>query len=200
MPPLISLPTLIKNGHVFEGRPTGIFSVFRLKSESSIVSALSGILFSLHGYSVNSSSGENACGVLAPGQPPNKSAININGFHCAAGHSHEVLLRMTAEQQGNVCEGELQECKGCSMAKGIRKGIKQSTHTRADETLGEGFAYFAWTQGGSLSGEETVHSRSGRRLFTLYLGCIICATSRTPQNCSSSSSRIVVQTVSAPRW
>ena len=38
---------------------------------------LSGTLFSLDGYRLDSSSGENASAELAPGQPPNKSAINI---------------------------------------------------------------------------------------------------------------------------
>ena len=107
---LFSLPTLIKNGHLFEVRPTDI--IVRLKSERSIVFPLSGTLFSLYGYRVDSSSTANACVVLAPGKPPNKSSININDFHCAAGHSHEVLLRKNAEQQGIALEGELQECEG----------------------------------------------------------------------------------------
>ena len=58
---------------------------------------------------------------------PNKPAIDINDYHCAAGHSHEVLLRKTAEQQGIVLEGKLLERRGCSMAKILRKGIKNST-------------------------------------------------------------------------
>ena len=70
-----SLTTLIKNGHTFEGRLTGV--VARLKSERSIIFPLSGPLFSLCGYRVGSSSREKACAVLAPGQAPNKSAINI---------------------------------------------------------------------------------------------------------------------------
>ena len=116
---LFSLPTLIKNGHAFDGSPTGV-SV-RLEYLHSIVFPLSGTLFSLYGYRVDSSSRETACAVLAPGQPPNKFQININ-FHCASGHAHEVLLRKTAEQQGIVLEGELLECKGCFNPKGLRKG------------------------------------------------------------------------------
>ena len=91
---------------------------------------MSGTLFSLYGYRVDSSSRENACAVLATRKPPNKSAINVNDFRCAAGNFHEVLLRKTAEQQGVVLEEKLQECKGGSMARGLRKGIKQSMHTR----------------------------------------------------------------------
>ena len=40
------------------------------------------------------------------------------------------------EQQGVVFERELQECNGCFMAKGFRKGIKQFSHTRADKKFG----------------------------------------------------------------
>ena len=64
-----------------------------LKSECSIVFPLSGTLFSLCGYRVDTSSRENTCAVLAPGNPPNNSPININDSHRAAGHSHEVPLR-----------------------------------------------------------------------------------------------------------
>ena len=67
---------------------------------------------------------------------PNRPVVNINDYHCAAGHFHEALLRKNAEQQGIVLERKLLECKGCSMAKGLRRGIKQSTHTRAGKKLG----------------------------------------------------------------
>jgi len=155
---LFSLPTLVKNGHTFEGRPSGI--VVRLKSERSIVFPLSGNLYSLYGYRIDSSSGENACAVLAPGQQPKKPVIDINDYHCSAGHSHEVLLRKTAEQQGIVLEGNLLECRGCSMAKGLRKGIKQSTHTRAGTKLGRVFV--------DLSGPKVVESL-GRKRYTLIV-------------------------------
>ena len=121
---------------------------------------LSGALFSLYGYRVDSSSGENACAVLAPEQPRNKSATNINDFHCVAGHSHEVLLRKTAGQQGIVLEGELLECKECSLVKGLRKGIKQFTHARADKKLGRDFV--------DLSGPKVVES-IGRKRHTLIV-------------------------------
>ena len=163
---LFSLPTLVKNGHTFEGRPSGI--VVRLKSEKSIVFPLSGNLYSLYGYRIDER-GENACAVLAPGQQPNKSAIDINDYHCAAGHSHEVLLRKTAEQQGIALEGNLLECRGCSMAKGLRKSIKQSTHTRAGKKLGRVFVDLSGPKV-VVSRQEAVHSHCARRLFTVYVG------------------------------
>ena len=120
----------MKHGHTFEGRPAGI--VVKLKYERSIVFPLTGNLYSLYGYLVDCSTRGDACAVLAPGKLPNKPVVNINDYHCVAGHSHEALLRKTAEQQGVVLEGKLLEYKGCSMAKGVRRGIKTSTHTQAD--------------------------------------------------------------------
>lgn len=72
------------------------------------------------------------------------SATNINDFHCATGHSHDVLLRKTPERQGIVLEGAALECEGVSMAKGLDRRIKQSTQTRADAKTREGFCGFEW--------------------------------------------------------
>ena len=101
---LFSLPTLVNNGHTFEGRPTGI--VVKLMSQRSNVFPLTGTLYSLYGYRVDCSTREHACVVIAPGQLPKKPAVDINDYHCAAGRSHKVLLRKTAEQQGIVLEGK----------------------------------------------------------------------------------------------
>ena len=101
----------------------------KLKSERSIVFPLAENLHSLYGYRVGCSTREDACAVLAPGKVLKKSVINTNDDHCAARHSHEVLPLKTAEQQGVVLEGKLLECKGCSMTKGLRRGIKQYTRT-----------------------------------------------------------------------
>ena len=119
--------------------------------------SLSGILYSLYGYVVDRSGRGNACAVLAPGQLPNKPAVYINDFHCAAGTFHEVLHRKTAKQQAVVLEGELLECRGWSMAKGLRKGIKQSTHTNREEAQ-DNFV--------DLSGPRVVESL-GRKQYTL---------------------------------
>ena len=158
------LPTVVKNGHTFEGRPTGI--VVKLKSERSIVFPLTGTLYSLYGYRVDCSTRENACAVLAPGQLLKKPAVDINDYHCAARHSHGVLLRKTAEQQGIVLEGKLLECRGCSMAKSLRKGIKQSTRTRADKKLGRVVVDLCGPKV-VVSREETVYSHRARRFFTV---------------------------------
>ena len=67
--------------------------------------------------------------MLAPETLPNRPVVELNDYHCAAGHSHEVLLRKTAEQQGIILEGKMLVRKECSKAKGLRRSIKQSTHT-----------------------------------------------------------------------
>ncbi|CAN0027935.1 unnamed protein product, partial [Sphacelaria rigidula] len=54
-----------------------------------------------------------------------------NLFHQSQGHLHGGLLRETAKQLGVTLVGKLHECKGCAMAKGLRKPIPTSTTTRA---------------------------------------------------------------------
>ena len=156
---LFSLPTLVRHGHTFEGRPAGI--VVKLTFERSIVFPLTGNLYGLYGYRVDCSTRGDACAVLAPGKLPIKPVVNIiNDYHCAAKNSHEGLLRKTAEQQGIILEGKLLECKGCSMAKGLRRGIKQSAHTRAGKKLGRVLV--------DLSGSKVVKSHGGKR-YTLIV-------------------------------
>lgn len=58
-----------------------------------MVFPLSGTLLRPEDYRFDSSSGEYACAVLDPGQQPDRSTININNFHLAAGHYHDGLLR-----------------------------------------------------------------------------------------------------------
>ncbi|CAM9933068.1 unnamed protein product [Sphacelaria rigidula] len=75
---------------------------------------------------------ESARAVLAPGKMPvDRNQVDINSFHQSHGHLHEGLLPETAKQLGVRLVGKLHECKGCSMAKGLRKPIPTSTTTRA---------------------------------------------------------------------
>ena len=74
---------------------------------------------------------DTACAAIAPVQakapiPP----TDINLFHCIYGHTHEALLEQTAKQQESSLSGDLHECRGCSMAKGLRKPIARLTNTR----------------------------------------------------------------------
>ena len=79
---------------------------------------------------------DTACAIAAPGQAKAPTTpTDTNNFQCACGHTHEVLLNKTAEQQRVNLSGELHDCRGCSVAKGLRKTIARSTHTRADKKL-----------------------------------------------------------------
>ena len=74
---------------------------------------------------------DTACATIAPGKTkPPTTPTDINILHCTFGHTHEVLLKK--DRQGVNLSGELHECRGCSMAKGLRKPIARSTHTGAD--------------------------------------------------------------------
>ena len=100
--------------------------------------------------------GDTACATIAPGKakaPTTPTDINI--LHCAFGHTHEVILKKTATQQGIAYSGELHECQGCSMAKGLRKPIARSMHTRVDKKLPRIFV--------DLSGPMAVQSIGGKR-------------------------------------
>ena len=79
---------------------------------------------------------DTACAVIAPGQAKAPTTpTDINTFHCTYDHTHEALLKQTAKQKGASLSEELHECRGCSMAKGLRKPIARSTNTRADKKL-----------------------------------------------------------------
>ena len=81
---------------------------------------------------------ENPNAVIAPGpEPSNRGApVDINAFHAAHAHAHEGALRKTAKQISATLKRELHECKGCSMAKGIRMPIPSKTYGRAVYALG----------------------------------------------------------------
>ncbi|CAB1114111.1 unnamed protein product [Ectocarpus sp. CCAP 1310/34] len=83
-----------------------------------------------------------------------RTPVDINDFHCAHGHSHEVLLRTTAKQQGTTLVGELRECLGCSTAKGLSKPIPNKTSTRADKKLQRVFVDLSGKARGQSLGEK----------------------------------------------
>ena len=71
---------------------------------------------------------------IAPGPTPSNrdTPDDINTFHVAHAHALEEALRKTTKQIGVTLEGELHECKGCSMTKGIRMSIPFKTDNRED--------------------------------------------------------------------
>ena len=79
--------------------------------------------------------------------------IDINNFHVAHAHAHEGALRKTAKQLGVTLEGKMQECKGCSLAKGIRMSVLSKTDNRAAKRLSRVFV--------DLGGKKHVTSVGG---------------------------------------
>ena len=75
--------------------------------------------------------------VIAPGSADSReAAVDINVYHCIHGHANEFILRETARSLGVELIGELRPCAGCTMAKGYRKPIANSTKSRATEKPG----------------------------------------------------------------
>ena len=128
---LISLLSMTLKGHTYTGDKGGV--TLKLKGGETVFSPLVGKLCRQYGFRPEAAGSlvDTACATIALGKtkaPTTPTDINIP--HCTFGHTHEVLLKK--EQQGVNPSGELHECRGCSMAKGLRKPIARSTHTGAD--------------------------------------------------------------------
>ena len=158
---LTSLPSMTLQGHTYTGDKDGI--TLKLCEEEIVFSPLVGKLYRQYGYRPEAAGSmvDTACATIAPGKakaPTIPTGINI--LHRTFGHTHEVLLKKTATQQGIAYSGELHECRGCSMAKGLRKPIARSTHTRAAKKPQRVFV--------DLGGPMTVKSIGGNR-YTLIV-------------------------------
>ena len=128
----ISLPSLALEGHMYAGDKDGV--TFKLKGGKTIHFPLVGKLSRQYGYHLEAKGRvvDTVCAVVTPRQAKAPTTpTDINTSHCTYGHTHEVLLKKMAEQQGVNLSGELHECRGRSMAKGLRKPVARSTHTRA---------------------------------------------------------------------
>ena len=168
---LISLPYLVLKGHTYAGDKNRV--TLKLKGRKIVHFPLIGKLCRQYGYPPEAKSRvvDTACAVIAPGQAKAPtSPSDINTFHCTYGHTDEVLPRKTAEQQEVNLNRELHECRGCSMAKGLRKPIARSIHT-GEDTLCPSRAPTATapvveegdsTAGEGASGEGTSNQDGGR--------------------------------------
>ena len=144
-------PSLALKGHTYAGDKNGVTP--KLKGGKTLNFPLIGKLCHQYGYRPEAKGRVvyTACAVIGPGQAKaSTTPTDINTFRCIYGHTHEVLLKKTAGQQGINPSGELHECWRCSMAKGLRKPAARSTHTRADKNLQRVFV--------DLSGKMTVPS------------------------------------------
>ena len=153
---LISLLTITLQGHTYTGDKDGI--TLKLNGGETMFFPLVGKLYRQYGYRPEAvrSMVDTTCATIAPGKAKAPTTpIDINILHYTFGHTHEVLLKKTATQQGIAYIGELHECRGSSMAKELRKPIARSTHTRAPKKLQRVFV--------NLSGPMTIQSIGGKR-------------------------------------
>ena len=128
---LISLPSMTLKGHTYMGDKGGV--TLKLKGGETVFFPLVGKLCRQYGFRPEAAGSmvDSACTTIAPGKTKTPTTpTDINILHCTSGHTHEVLLKK--EQQGVNPSGEFHECRGCSMARGLRKSIARSTHTGAD--------------------------------------------------------------------
>ena len=132
----ISLPSLALKGHTYAGDKDGV--VNKLKGEKTVHFPLIRKLYRKYGYHPEAKGRmvDTICAVIAPGRAKAPTTpTDINTFHCTYGHTHEVLLKKSVEEEGVNLSGELHECRRCSIVKGLRKPIARSTRTRADKKL-----------------------------------------------------------------
>ena len=156
---LISLPSMTLQVHAYTGDKDGI--TLKLNGEETVFFPLVGKLYRQYGYHPEAvgSMVDTACATIAPGKAKAPTTpIDINILHCTFGHTHEVLLKKTVTQQGIAYSGELHECRGCSMAKELRKPIARSMHTRAAKKLQRVFVGLSGPMAVQSIGGETVHT------------------------------------------
>ena len=158
---LVSLPYLALKGHTYAGDKDGL--TLKMNGRKTVHFPLIRNICRQYGYRPEAKGRVVDVAFFAnvpwQAKAPTTPA-DVNTFNCNYGHTCEVLLKKTAEQQGvNLC-GELHECRGCSIAKGLPKPIARSTHTRADKKLPRVFV--------DLSGQMTVPSIGGKR-YTLIV-------------------------------
>ena len=162
---LISLPSMTLKGHTYMGDKGGV--TLKLKGGETVFFPLVGKLCRQYGFRPEAAGSmvDSACTTIAPGKTKTPTTpTDINILHCTSGHTHEVLLKK--EQQGVNPSGELHECRGCSMARGLRKSIARSTHTGADTLrLSRAPAAAApYCQRGGVYSGEGASNQGGRRV------------------------------------
>ena len=132
---LLSPRVAADNGHTYTRNKNGV--TVKLNTGETIFFPSFERLNFLYAYRPGTLNEENASAVISHGPEPSNrgTSVDINAFHAAHAHAHEGALRKTAKQMCVTLKGELHECKGCSMAKGIRMPILSKTHGRAAKRL-----------------------------------------------------------------
>ena len=133
---LFSLRVAADKGHKYTGTSDGAVADF-ITGEKPFFPSVGRLNF-LYAYRPNALVGETANNAtFAPGPMPQNAdtPTNINDFLVAHAHAHDGALRKTAKQMDITLVGIMHECKGCSLAKGIRMLIPSKTSNRAVERL-----------------------------------------------------------------
>ena len=128
---IISLSSLALKGHTYAGDKDDIS--FKLIGRETVYFPLIGKLCRQYGHhlTVKGKVVDTSCAVFASGQAKAPTTpTDIKTFYCTYGHTHEVQLMKTVEQQRVNLSWNFHECRGCSMANGLRKPIARLTHTR----------------------------------------------------------------------
>ena len=152
---LFSLKVAANLDHTYRGDKSGI-RLF-LKEGAEVLFSPFGGLYCITGQRTTCAD-EYANAVLAPVLEKYRE-IDVNDFHVSYGHAHEALLRETAKRMGVKLSGTLKPCSGCSLGKGLRKGIPSSTSTRAVKKLGRVFV--------DVSGPKPIPSIGGNNYTCL---------------------------------
>ena len=136
---LLSLRAVADNDHTYTGTREGVTVL--LSTGDTLFFPSVGRLNFLYAYRPGMLVDETANAAIAPGLTPSNrdTPVDINDFHVTHDHAQEGALRKTAKQMGVTLEGKVHECKGCSMAKGIRMPIPSKTNSRGDTRLSRVF-------------------------------------------------------------
>ena len=153
---LLSLRVLEDKGHTYVGNQHRI--TLNLSSGRTLFAPSCGRLNLLSGYRKPQPNGV-AFATIAPGALRTPSKIDINIFHVSHDHAHEGLLRATAKNLGVTLVERLEECKGCSMAKGIARPTKRNTHSRAIKMFDRVFV--------DIYGKKKVSGKEGKKYILL---------------------------------
>ena len=123
----MSLRVVTENGHTYTGNQEDV-TVFFTTVETLFFQFIGRLDF-LYAYRPGMLVVETTKAIIAPGPTPRNRNIhgNINYIHFAHAHVHKGALRKTNKQIGVTLEGELHECKGRSMVKGIDMSIPSRT-------------------------------------------------------------------------
>ena len=144
---LLSLRVAADNGHTYTG-------IIKFNSGETIFFPSVRRLNFLYAYHPGALIDDNANAICAPRPEPSNGVPQLTSTPAMPlTPIPEGALRKTAKQIGVTIKEELHECKGCSIAKGIRMPTPSKTHGRAAKRL---FRVFV-----DLGGKKHVASTGG---------------------------------------